>query len=441
MEDIVARAPMLGFPELAVGILVLLFLVWLGVTRPLSTPLRFLFLLILLRYVLNFLHVFTIVPIVAGQSINALSTILFMVAGVVALGRKIFQLKYLAIFYIFSVLVIISGMLNMQVMGLANTIIRQILFFSIVVAVFLLPDDDRFNFTVLSKCFVVPLLFQAISLATGQFKATEGDGSVSYIGGYVHEATFSMIPLALMVLTVANREISFRTKLLWCTISLVSIILCNYRTSLLAALPMFAAFLVSSIQVKRQSTTWLIRGGLITAGIAGVTVLFTMNQDRFGELLLIADKISLLDKMPSEFTTPERQFLSGRLQLWAGYLHAAAEGKGLTPFIGFGPDAWRGVFEKYAHNMFISYIYEYGAVGVALTIASMLTMIYYSVNALPKYRIVLTSLHISYLLLTLSTMPNVNIEGVILYGLMCGLTVRYYAQAKELRIRGMSYAV
>ena len=65
MEDIVARAPMLGFPELAVGILVLLFLVWLGVTRPLSTPLRFLFLLILLRYVLNFLHVFTIVPIVA----------------------------------------------------------------------------------------------------------------------------------------------------------------------------------------------------------------------------------------------------------------------------------------------------------------------------------------------------------------------------------------
>ncbi len=441
MEDVVARAPMLGFPELAVGFFALLFLVWLGVTRPLSLPLRFLFLLLLLRYVLNFFHIFTIVPIVAGQSINALSTILFMVGGVAALGRKIFQLKYLAVFYIFCALIVISGVLNMQVMGLANTLIRQVLFFSIAVAVFLLPDDDRFNFTVLSKCFVVPLLYQLISLATHQYKATEGDGSVSYIGGYVHEAAFSMIPLALMVLTVANREISFRTKLLWCSISLVSIILCNYRTALLGALPMFAAFLVSSIQVKRQSTTWLIRSGLVASGIAGIAVLFTMNQDRFGELLMIADKISLLDKMPSEFTTPERQFLSGRLQLWAGYLHAAAEGKGIHPFIGFGPDSWRGVFEKYAHNMFVSFIYEYGAIGVALTIISMLTMLYYSVNALPKYRIVLASLHISYFLLTLSTMPNVNIEGVILYGLMCGLTVRYYAQAKELRSRGMSYAV
>lgn len=441
MEDFVARAPMLGMPELAVGILALLFLLWLGVTRQLSTPLRFLFMLMLLRYLLNFLHVYTIVPIVAGQSINALSTILFMIAGLVAIGPRIFQLRYLAVFYIFTVMIILSGVLNQEYMGLVNALIRQILFFSVAVAVFMLPEDDRFNFTVLSKCFAVPLLYQALSLATGNFKATEGDGSVSYIGGYVHEATFSMIPLALMVITVANRDITFRTKLLWCSISLVSIILSNYRTALLAALPMFAAFLISSIQVRRMSTTWLIRGGLVTAGIAGGAVLFTMNQDRFGELLLIADRIELLNKLPSEFTTPERQFLSGRLQLWSGYLHAAADGKGLQPFFGFGPDAWKGVFEKYAHNMFVSFIYEYGIVGVVLTIVSMLAMVYYSLMALPKYRLVLLSLHISYFLLTLSTMPNVNIEGVILYGLMCGLTLRYYAQAKELRSRGMSYAV
>lgn len=441
MDEVVARAPMLGIPELAIGIFALLVLLWLGVTRRLSTPLRFLFLLMLLRYVLNFLHVYTIVPIAAGQSINALSTILFMVAGVWALGPRIFQLKYLAVFYIFTVLIVLSGVANQEYVGLVNALIRQVLFFSVAVAVFLLPDDDRFNFTVLTKAFAVPLLYQAISLATGQFKATEGDGSVSYIGGYVHEATFSMIPLALMVITVANRDITFRTKLLWCSISLVSIVLSNYRTALLAALPMFGAFLISSIQVRRLSTTWLIRGGLVTAGIAGVVVLFTMNQDRFGELLMIADKIALLEKMPHEFTTPERQFLSGRLQLWSGYLHAAAEGKGLQPFIGFGPDAWKGVFEKYAHNMFVSFIYEYGISGVVLTIISMLTMIYYSLRCTPKYRIVLTSLHISYFLLTLSTMPNVNIEGVILYGLMCGLTLRYYAQAKELRTRGISYAV
>jgi predicted ferric reductase len=104
MDEVVARAPMLGMPELTIGIFALLFLLWLGVTRQLSTPLRFLFLLMLLRYVLNFLHVYTIVPIAAGQSINALSTILFMVAGVWALGPRIFQLKYLAVFYIFTAL-------------------------------------------------------------------------------------------------------------------------------------------------------------------------------------------------------------------------------------------------------------------------------------------------------------------------------------------------
>lgn len=441
MEDFVARAPMLGFPELAVGIFALLFLLWLGVTRPLSLPLRFLFLLMLLRYVLNFLHIYTIIPIAAGQSINALSTIMFVVAGAAVLGPRLFQLRYLAIFYIFTGMIVFSGLLNQQFMGLVNALIRQILFFSVAVAVFLLPDDDRLNFNVLSKCFAVPLLYQLISLATGQFKATEGDGSVSYIGGYVHEAAFSMIPLALMVITVANRDITFRTKLLWCSISLVSIILSNYRTAFLAALPMFAAFLISSIQVQRQSTTWLIRGGLVASGIAGVAVLFTMNQDRFGELLMIADKISLLEKMPHEFTTPERQFMSGRLQLWSGYLHAAAEAKGLAPFFGFGPDSWRGVFEKYAHNMFISFIYEFGIVGVILTIISMLTMIYYSIKSESKYKFVLLSFHISYFLLTMSTMPNVNIEGVILYGLMCGLTVRHYARTKELRSRGVSYAV
>src|SRR3546814_20772924 len=80
-----------------------------------------------------------------------------------------------------------------------------------------------------------------LSVATGLVKASELDGSRSYIGGYNHEAPFSVALVTFFIVasfaTGLRRWVKFELLALICT----GIALANYRTSLNTLIP-FAAF-------------------------------------------------------------------------------------------------------------------------------------------------------------------------------------------------------
>src|SRR3546814_14967738 len=81
-----------------------------------------------------------------------------------------------------------------------------------------------------------------LSVATGLVKASELDGSRSYIGGYNHEAPFSVALVTFFI--VASFATGLRRWVKFALLALIftGIALANYRTSIIPLLPFAASF-------------------------------------------------------------------------------------------------------------------------------------------------------------------------------------------------------
>ena len=93
----------------------------------------------------------------------------------------------------------------------------------------------------------------------------------------------------------------------------------------------------------------------------------TLARERFADLGTTLDKGASLIKPAEHFTTEDKRLFSGRIYLWSQYIEAFLDGDIVNILVGFGPDAWVGRFTTYAHNTFISYLYEFGLFGLAGT--------------------------------------------------------------------------
>ncbi|MGJ3628284.1 hypothetical protein AB5I41_17420 [Sphingomonas sp. MMS24-JH45] len=72
---------------------------------------------------------------------------------------------------------------------------------------------------------------QLASIALGIAKPGETDGADSFIGGYNHEASFSVILTGMILVTCFIRDIRLPTKLAIIGYGFVMIFLANYRTA------------------------------------------------------------------------------------------------------------------------------------------------------------------------------------------------------------------
>jgi hypothetical protein len=72
-------------------------------------------------------------------------------------------------------------------------------------------------------------------------------------------------------------------------------------------------------------------------------------------------------------------------------------------------------------------VYELGLVGVLGMLSLWLTMLWVAINAKGE-RLMLIAAHASFLLLNMATMPFWQLEGLGLYGFLCGYTM-YRARA------------
>jgi len=379
-----------------------------------------------LRYTLSAFHQITYDPLIAGFSINALGSIFVVAIGIVIIPNFSFRLRHYLIFYCFFAIILVSGVVNAEYIGLINVLVKWGYFFVISAALFLalrmLPTTQVFK--ALLVPFFLPVSLQILSIILGEAKAAENDGSASFIAGYNHEAAFSMIIVGFILVLgwLERKTIKFHSLLFFGAVFLL--VLVNYRTSMLAVLPVVFIFILTMLSERFDAKYRLPIFAFAAIPIILVGLVISSSlAERFSDISLVLNNLSNLIKAPEYYTDAEQDIFSARVYLWSQYLTAFSQADFLHKMVGLGPESWSGVFDKYAHNAFVSYIYEYGYLG---TTAFLLMNFYLLKQALNNQSKILgRKLFFSILglmIMSLSTMPLWNIEGLICYALIAGAT-------------------
>jgi len=393
-------------------------------TRHLSG--RFLISIIWLRYMMQVFHDTTHPPIFAGFSLNALASLAVCAVGALVVSNRLRVLGRFPIVFALMAFIVLSGAINGAYAGMTETLLKWGYFFVVALCLYdcIQRDGDARILAPLLWVFAPLLALQAISIAIGAGKASEGDGSVSFIGGFSHEASFSMVLVTCFAVASLTPRLNPALRVGLLTACVIGILAANYRTALVALAPLAIGYFTFSATRSFNSRQRLFAGAATLVGAFGVTLLAAwLLRERMADIANAASG-EVLFQPPGEFTASERRLLSGRLYLWSSYLDAYLAGDDLRLLFGFGPDAWVGVFGTYAHNTVISYLYEFGAFGAALIVLVWISMLTRAARiADPWLRGQLVCAHLGFVVFNMATMPHWQIEGLILYGLLCGYTV------------------
>lgn len=386
---------------------------------------RLLLAIIWLRFVMQAYHEITFTS-VGGVSINALASVTVCAIGGIVLFRQLPQLGRFPILLALVGVILVSGIANGVLMPTIETVVKWGYFAVVLLAIqdCIRRDGDTRILGLLLWSFAPPLVFQLLSFALGVGKATETDGSVSYVGGYNHESAFSIVLVTCFAVASIAPRLSPVARLALLGACLVGIFAANYRTSLIALAPIaFGYFVFGAARSAGRDRRVLVSllGLLVMSG--AVIAANVMMADRLTDLGAVASGSGDLIRPPEEFTAAERELMSGRLYLWNAYFDEYRAGSDVKLLLGNGADAWIDVFGLYAHNTVVSYLYEFGIAGTVLIILVWLAMIVRSFRIRDwALRGQLVCCHIGFILLNMATMPFWQVEGLILYGLLCGYT-------------------
>jgi hypothetical protein len=378
------------------------------------------------RYILSAFHVITFVPIVGGFSINALASSGIFVLGLLIIRKRYLLHKYLLPFYAMMFVICCSGLLNHEIGGTIDVVVKFGYLVVLAISTYqsLITIGEHRLMRLLLWSFAPPLVFQVLSVALGVVKATEADGSISYIGGYNHEAAFSIVLATCFVVACLATGIKRYTRAIILVACLVGILLANYRTTIIAIAPLavvqFNADIVSRFdrRIRPVLTIAAVVASLVLVGVAAWVL-----RERLGDLAVTLQDASRLVKRPEFYTPYERTLLSGRPFIWSMYIYSFMDGSMKQHLLGFGPESWQDVFPLYAHNTLVSTLYELGIVGVVTILFLWASMMIVSLQARRGSKAILVAAHISFFLLNMATMPHWMIEGDILYGIICGCTL------------------
>ena len=390
---------------------------------------RVLYLVLSIRLLLGFFHEQTTVPVVAGQSVASLTTIAIVGIGLYLVRHELLRFKATLPVYGFCFILVFSGIFNAQVAGMVEALLRQLLFLALLL-LWVRMLDATANYPSFSdrllSIFLAPLLLQIISIVAGVETFSQESYLVGYIGGYLHESVFSSMMLGGMCIAALAPGLTFRRRTVYLMIFFASIVIGNYRTALLATLPvMIAHFMVGSGLAFKRETAAAVRFGVaVLVGIAGVAFM-SFTHERLADIAVFAVEFSDFIKPPNEFSSADRMLLAGRVLLWSDYVNATVTSSPSHILFGFGPESWVQEFGVYAHNVFVSYVYELGFVGLLTYLFVSLYFLHLAYSSRHPMRWVVVSCHLTYHLLSLGTMPTQQIEGVFLYAIICGFTLYY----------------
>jgi hypothetical protein len=384
-----------------------------------------------LRYVMQAYHEFTYVTF-GGVSVNAIASVAVCGVGGVILLRRLPELARFPIILLLLGVISLSGLMNGALVPTIETLLKWGYFAVVMLATIdcIRRDGDARIFGLLLWAFAPALVYQGLSVALDIGKATENDGSVSYIGGYTHESSFSIVLITCAAVASLAPRLNFLASFGLIAICLAGVVVANYRTSLIAAVPLVCGFLIFG------AAHFAAPGRRVIISLVGVLVMMAaavgasvVMADRLADFGVLAEDGGDMIRAPDDFTETERKLLSGRLYLWNLYIEDYAAGSDRTLLIGYGADAWVERFALYAHNTLVSYLYEFGILGAILIVLVWIGMIVRALRV-PDWTLrgQLVSAHIGFILINLATMPFWLIEGLIMYGLLCGYTVAATSQ-------------
>lgn len=413
-------------PQVLYPVTALLFIILVrAMSRTTHASGKLLLAVIWFRYVLQAFHEVTYIS-VAGISINAMASLAVCGIGGIVLFRQLSMLGRFPVLLSLIGVIALSGIVNGAIVPTIETILKWGYFAIVVLAIqdCLVRDGDARVLRSLLWAFAPPLVYQFLSLAMGIGKATEGDGSISYIGGYNHEAAFSIVLVTCFTVAALAPRLNTFARQALLSACLVGIFAANYRTSLIAVAPIaFGYFVFGAARSAAPGRRFMISiVGLMIMSGAMVAASYVMS-DRLSDIGVMASGTGDLIRSPDEFTAAERDLMSGRLYLWNAYFDAYRSGSDVHLLLGNGADSWIDVFGLYAHNTLVSYLYEFGLAGTTLIVLIWLAMIVRACRIKDwALRGQLVCTHIGFILLNMATMPFWQIEGLILYALLCGYT-------------------
>ncbi len=204
----------------------------------------------------------------------------------------------------------------------------------------------------LSVVFVVPILLQWLSVPWG-LKATNEDGSTSFLGGYQHQQSLSIILLTFLYVTCFSRRTSSRRCLStaggfggWhCSAQIIERPCSRQR-----CLP--PPRILHAAPEHRAKASWYC---VCNPGDRDRVCLFSGSQSsyRIGSpnIGTMIDKNTSLLQPPERFSQEETRMFSGRAYLWSQYIDAYLDGSIINILVGFGPEGWVGRFSLYAQYL------------------------------------------------------------------------------------------
>lgn len=440
MEEL--TSPSLPVPLTLAACAATLVLVLLRVRRMRDAGVAFLLLSIWLRYSISAFHAYTFPPVMVGLSIVALSSIIVTAVGLLVVGvRKLF-LRRLLPFYVIIAAIVLSMALNGSWIGAINAIVKWLYLIVFVLTAYFGMcrfGPDRI-LDALSVIFTAPIALQLASFVMGVQQLNE-DGTSSFIGGYHHHQAFSIVLLTLLFITCLRQKASLASTYLRLAIVAAGLALANYRTSLLAAaLPAAAVALMSLMSRVTNHQRRLALVFLAAVAVFAFVGVARLAEDRFADLGTAVEKGASLVQPPEHFTFAERRLFSGRAYLWSQYIDAYLQGSVTEKLVGLGPDSWVGRFPLYAHNTFISDLYEIGIFGTAAFIWILASNLSLATRTYGDARLVLIACHIGFVILNLATMPIWTLEGDILYAILLAQTW-YLASLRSAARNAPSFAV
>ena len=401
---------------------------------------RFVLFAIWLRFVLSAFHPVTFEPSPIGLSWNALGSVFVCAAGVLTLHKRRLSDIGMVPFYVVFAAILASGLVNHDPADTFDMIVKYLYLAVIALNVADALEENGWEYT-LSRMvwpFLVPLGFQFLSVVLGVYKLTELDNSISYIGGFKHEAGFSVSLAGGLLVLCLRRNMALLPKVLLIGLCFAGIMLANYRTSIVALAP-----LVGAVAVIGASRSVISRQRKLVVGAFAIVVatlglgLATTQQERFADIGTALSRGTDLIQPVAQYPEADRHIMSGRFLIWSGYLYGYAEGTPLQHVFGLGPNSWETQFKVYAHNTLVSALYELGVFGVLAMLFLWGWMLALSVLVRSPSRAVLVAAHLCFFILNMATMPLWMIEGMIFYGILCGGSIYVARTAPRHRTRAL----
>lgn len=422
--------PTFPVPLVTSVFLALLLPTWLIASRFKDTPTRFLIAAIWLRYLMSAFHQYTYSPVVGGLSLNAVASVLVTAVGFLVIDRKHLRLKALGGLYLGAIALMASALIN----GRAEAVVSVTKWgYLVVLTVCAYEALQRHGAPALLSAllivFLPPLTLQGLSVLMGMGKGSEDDGSVCFIGGYNHEAAFSIMMLTFLYCGCLLEPDKPRLAIVCMLVALIALLLANYRTSLLAALPILGGTVFFGV-LRRTPPAGRPFVTVMAACFAGTALIYASEsalQQRFSDLSVVLSSSAGLFKPPERYTAAEAELLSARAVIWSRYITAYLNGSITNLAFGFGPDSWTRVFTLYAHNTFVSALYETGLFGLAAMVFLFAVSFRLALRTYPSRRPLVLSAHVGFLTLNLATMPFWLIEGMVLLALTLAYTLHVQA--------------